>query len=298
MPKLIALFAGLGMVAALSGCNSMDVLTPQVDVGGGTFVSPPVNQHDLDTMSEQTAYTTPQATMPVQSSALAASSAQQQGFNEGPTGTVLAPRDSDYTDPAGSLDAQAGRLQQGEIPAQERQVTRSAPIVEPEDTASLDDAAPVKQSEEPQRVAEQTTQAEEPQQQPQKSASIAPAATSGTIRFLPIIGAPVEAVTPLSKQLGAEARSHGLTIKSASDPSSRHILKGYFSAFKDGNKTTVVYVWDVLDNSGNRLHRIQGQDAVDGAAADLWSAVPAQTMQGIATKTINAYLGWRDGNAG
>ncbi|HTO32740.1 MAG TPA: hypothetical protein VL202_16405 [Pararhizobium sp.] len=297
MHKLTALFAGLGMVAALSGCNSMDALTPQVDVGGGTFVSPPINQQDLDAMSQQTAYTTPQATTPVQSSALA-SSVQQQGFNEGPTGTVLAQGDSDYTDPAGSLDAQAGRLQQGEIPAQERQVTRTMPIVEPQDTASLDDASRVEPSTEPQRIAEQTTRVEEPAQQPRKSASIAPAAATGSIRFLPIIGAPVGAVTPLSKQLGSEARSHGLTIKSGSDPSSRHILKGYFSAFKDGNRTTVIYVWDVLDNSGNRLHRIQGQDVVEGSAADLWSAVPPQIMQGIATKTINAYLGWRDGNAG
>jgi hypothetical protein len=294
MHKLIAFFAGLGMVAALSGCNSMDALTPQVDVGGGTFTSPPVNQRDLDTMSEQTAYTMPQATTPVQSTALAS-----QGFNEGPSGTMMAPSDTDYTDPAGSLDAQAGRLQQGQVPAQEQQVTRSAPIVAPEETASLDDAAPAEQqSAAPLRAAEETQQVEEPQQEPQKAAAVAPAAAAGTIRFLPIIGAPVEAVTPLSRQLGAEARSHGLTIKSASDPSSQHILKGYFSAFKDGNKTTVVYVWDVLDGAGNRLHRIQGQDAVDAASADLWSAVPPATMQAIATKTINEYLSWRASNAG
>ena len=40
-------------------------------------------------------------------------------------------------------------------------------------------------------------------------------AASGSIRFLPIIGAPVQAVTPLSRQLGAEARANGLTNASA-----------------------------------------------------------------------------------
>jgi hypothetical protein len=114
-----------------------------------------------------------------------------------------------------------------------------------------------------------------------------------TIRFLPIIGAPVEAVTPLSKRLGAEARAGGLTIRSASDNSSNHILKGYFSAMNDGGKTTVVYVWDVLDTSGARLHRIQGQETVSGTAADPWAAVPARTMEGIAQKTIRQYLDWR-----
>ncbi|URK87315.1 hypothetical protein LP421_27750 [Rhizobium sp. RCAM05350] len=291
MHKLITLLASLGMVAALSGCNSMDDLTPQVDVGAGTFRSPPVNQSDLDSM--QTVDVAPQASTPVQSAQLA--SPEQEGFSEGPSGTMIAQGDSEYTDPAGSLDAQANRLQQGQVPAQEQQITRRPVAAEPLDTASNNDAAPNDQSTEPeQQMAEQEPQA----QPPQKAAAIAPAAAAGTIRFLPIIGAPVEVITPLSKQLGNEARSHGLTIKAVSDTSSQHILKGYFSALNDGGKTTVVYVWDVLDGTGNRLHRIQGQDTVNATAANLWSVVPPQTMQAIATKTINEYLSWRASNAG
>ncbi len=294
MRKPITLLASLGIALALSGCNSMDDLTPQVDVGGGTFNSPPVNQTDLDAMSQQSAGVMPQATTPVQSTPLA--SPEQEGFTEGPSGTVLAQGDAEYTDPPGSLDAQAGRLQQGQVPAQQR-IARRAAIAESTETTSLDEAAPAEQQQEstaPLRTAEETAEV----QKPQKAAAIAPVATAGTIRFLPIIGAPVEAVTPLSKQLGNEARSHGLTIKAASDTSSQHILKGYFSALNDGGKTTVVYVWDVLDGTGSRLHRIQGQDTVDATAADLWSVVPPQTMQAIATKTIAEYLDWRAKNAG
>lgn len=128
-----------------------------------------------------------------------------------------------------------------------------------------------------------------------ETAAIAPAqtGTDETVRFLPIIGAPVDAVTPLSRRLGAEARAGGLTIKSASDSSSRFILKGYFSAMNDSGKTTVVYVWDVLDGQGVRLHRIQGQESVPATAADPWAAVPAGTMESIARKTIRQYLDWR-----
>jgi len=291
MRQSIMLIAGLGIAATLSGCNSMDDLTPQVDVGGGTFRSPPVNQSDLDAMSQQTV--PPQSTTPVESTQLA--SPVQEGFVEGATGTVLAQGDGEYTDPAGSLDAQAGRLRQGQVPAQQRLARRQV-IAEEAEAPPVDDGASdePRQSAAPLRAAEETPEI----QKPQKTAAIAPAATPGTIRFLPIIGAPVEAVTPLSKQLGNEARSHGLTIKSASDTSSQHILKGYFSALKDGEKTTVVYVWDVLDSAGNRLHRIQGQDTVDATAANLWSVVPPQTMQAIATRTIAEYLNWRAKNAG
>lgn len=118
-------------------------------------------------------------------------------------------------------------------------------------------------------------------------------ATEGSIRFLPIIGAPVQAVTPLSKELGVSARGNGLTIKSSSDQTAQHVLKGYLSAFSDGNKVTVVYVWDVLDNAGGRLHRIQGQQSVPGGTGDAWASVPASVMQEIGVNTIAEYMKWK-----
>jgi len=137
--------------------------------------------------------------------------------------------------------------------------------------------------------------AEEVQQQQPAVASVpsASTATSGTIRFLPIIGAPVQAVTPLSKELGHSARGNGLTIKGSSDQTAEHVLKGYLSAFADGDKVTVVYVWDVLDNAGARLHRIQGQTSVPGGGGDTWSSVPADAMQEIGVNTIAEYLKWK-----
>jgi hypothetical protein len=130
--------------------------------------------------------------------------------------------------------------------------------------------------------------------QTQKVSSIYSAnAAKDTIRFLPIIGAPVQAVTPLSKELGASARGNGLTIKGSSDQTAEHVLKGYLSAFADGDKVTVVYVWDVLDNSGARLHRIQGQESVKGEGSDAWAAVPAEVMREIGVATIAEYMKWR-----
>lgn len=287
MRGAITFIAILGIAAGLTACNSTDALTPQVDVGGGTFNSPPVNQRDLDSM--QTVDVAPQRTAPVESTQL--SSPSQQAYSYGTSDTEFSQGDTEYTNPAGSFEAQAQRLQQGEALAQSQHSARE-PIAA--DETPIEQQAPSRHLAEVAPAAE-TQDAVEP---PQKQAAIAPAATANSIRFLPIIGAPVDAVTPLSRQLGSEARSHGLTIKAAADTSSQHILKGYFSAFKDGNKTTVVYVWDVLDGSGSRLHRIQGQESVASAGADLWSGVPAGTMQSIASKTIAQYLEWRDSDAG
>ena len=130
--------------------------------------------------------------------------------------------------------------------------------------------------------------------QTQRVSSLYTATTAkGTIRFLPIIGAPVQAVTPLSKELGASARGNGLTIKASNDQTAEHVLKGYLSAFSDGGKVTIVYVWDVLDNSGARLHRIQGQESVKAEGSDTWSSVPPDVMKEIGVATIAEYMKWR-----
>ncbi|MGG2478144.1 hypothetical protein ACNVD4_22470, partial [Rhizobium sp. BR5] len=119
-----------------------------------------------------------------------------------------------------------------------------------------------------------------------------------SIRFLPIIGAPVQAVTPLSRQLGAEARAKGLTIRASNDNSAENILKGYFSAFADGGKVNIVYVWDILDANGTRLHRLQGQEAVAAKGSDPWAAATDRVMQDIAAKTLSEYASWKQSHRG
>jgi len=53
----------------------------------------------------------------------------------------------------------------------------------------------------------------------------------------------------------------------------------------------VIYVWDVLDPAGNRLHRIQGQQGASGKGEG-WAAVPPATMQAIADQTVDQLMIW------
>ena len=98
------------------------------------------------------------------------------------------------------------------------------------------------------------------------------------IQFAPIVGSTVEAVTPLTQRLAERAHERGIGLAGKGGDAT-HILKGYFSAISEGGATTVIYVWDVLDPSGNRLHRIQGQAKADGRGEG-WPAVPPATMKG------------------
>lgn len=121
-----------------------------------------------------------------------------------------------------------------------------------------------------------------------------------TIRFTPVIGAPISAIRPLSSALEKSAEDNGIAIQTAADSPPDNILRGYFSASRSGKRTQIVYVWDVLDGSGNQLYRIQETRTIRGASPgnDVWQGIPASAMQAIARETIAAYLKWRHAQTG
>jgi cytoskeletal protein RodZ len=113
------------------------------------------------------------------------------------------------------------------------------------------------------------------------------------LQVAPIVGASVEAAAPLTAELQARARQRGLTLVGSTDQTATHVLKGYFSTMSEGKDTTVIYVWDVYDPSGNRLHRINGQQKAPAAGSgEGWPTVAPATMQAIADQTIDQFAAW------
>lgn len=295
--------SGPAMIAALSmvqGCTVSDTLTPPLDVGtsGSISNSTPLNRNDMQTAVAQNQ---------------GVSSSSMRGQNALSYSYPQQPNEQAQSSPQNSLEAQAQALQSGYNPVaskplgdnlgQQEHTRHHGGTRQPvENHRILDEQsqahqAPVQHVQEAQNSVE--TEATEPSPASTQQAAIAPdPASANAIRFLPIIGAPSQVVMPLSRQLGTEAREKGLVLRDSSSEPAQHILKGYFSAYNDGGRTVVVYVWDVLDASGNRLHRIQGQETVPGKAKDPWASVPASTMQNIATKTMDDYQEWRTKSAG
>ena len=115
----------------------------------------------------------------------------------------------------------------------------------------------------------------------------------------PAVGATLEAAPPLTAELQTRANQRGITLAGSADQTATHVLKGYFSTMTEGKDTTVIYVWDVYDPAGNRLHRINGQQkAASVNAAEGWPAVAPATMQSIADQTIDQFAAWLGGNPG
>ncbi|UVK51085.1 hypothetical protein DBIPINDM_004301 [Mesorhizobium sp. AR02] len=135
---------------------------------------------------------------------------------------------------------------------------------------------------------------------PLTSAQAAAILSKTRLQIAPIVGASVEAATPLTAELQTRAKQRGITLAGSADQTATHVLKGYFSAISEGKDTTVIYVWDVYDPAGNRLHRINGQmkAASTNSGADSWKAVSPATMQAIADQTIDQFAAFLGGKAG
>lgn len=124
--------------------------------------------------------------------------------------------------------------------------------------------------------------------------ALAAISTDARVQFAPVVGAPANASTPLAARLSARATARGIPLVSAGESSATHVMKGYFSAISDGGQTTVIYVWDVIDPAGTRVHRIQGQAKAPGTApgGDGWDGVQPATMEAIADETIDRLATW------
>jgi hypothetical protein len=131
---------------------------------------------------------------------------------------------------------------------------------------------------------------------PARTAAV-PAGTR--LQIAPLVGASVEAAAPLTERLNLKARERGITLVGSADTSATNILKGYFSVLTEGKDTTVIYVWDLYDPAGNRLHRINGQQkapSVGGAKG--WAAVSPSVMQAVADATVDQLAAWLSGKTG
>lgn len=154
-----------------------------------------------------------------------------------------------------------------------------------------------------QDVLEPSAIAAQPPEQGDASATPTPAqsaavAANARIQFAPIVGTSVEAATTLSQRLSIRARERGIVLARSNDPTTTHVLKGYFTPLAEGKETTVIYVWDVYDPAGNRVHRITGQQKAPSAGGDGWSSVSSSTIETIADATIDQLITWLSARTG
>ena len=88
-----------------------------------------------------------------------------------------------------------------------------------------------------------------------------------------ITGAPGDVLTGLTAALNKEAKARNITLVPEEDATATYKVKGYVSAVGGPSGTLLVYVFDVLDSHGVRIHRVSGQERGGSATSDPWGGI-------------------------
>jgi len=110
--------------------------------------------------------------------------------------------------------------------------------------------------------------------------------------FAKITGGPGDLLTTLNESIKSDAKGRKLTVVAEDDPNLTYKVKGYVSAVGGPTGTLLVYVLDVLDSRGVRIHRISGQVLGGGTQSDPWAVIKDGTVKAAAQHAIDDLAAW------
>jgi hypothetical protein len=119
------------------------------------------------------------------------------------------------------------------------------------------------------------------------------AASRAKIAIAPVIGAPSTIASQIVAQVSNEIGRQNVAVAKTPNEQVDYTLRGYIVAAREATGTKVSYIWDVTNPTGARVHRISGEELVNGAGpGDPWASVSPQLIQAIASKTSGDLGQW------
>lgn len=117
-------------------------------------------------------------------------------------------------------------------------------------------------------------------------------ATIATFSFDQIKGVPTNKQDELARAIARHAQARNLRLVRRTEPTASYHVWGYLSAVGGDVGTNVTYVWDVLDQSGNRVLRFSGIEITGAAKDDPWESVDASALDTVAARTVEDVYAW------
>lgn len=124
-------------------------------------------------------------------------------------------------------------------------------------------------------------------------AAVAPVPQKPKLAFAPLIGAPATVSAQLTASLMGEVEKQGVPVARTASEAADYTVKGYIVAAPEKSGSKLSYIWDISDRSGQRAHRITGEEFAPGkTGTDPWSTVDAGVLARIATSTATQLSAW------
>ena len=113
------------------------------------------------------------------------------------------------------------------------------------------------------------------------------------VAFAPIIGPPAAIGNQLTAQLVTAAQQKSIPVVTDKSKPATYTVRGYLAQSNEKKAEKFSYILDVTDQSGKRVHRILGEEAVPAKpGAKPWTSINQTAMQKIAAKTASDLATW------
>ena len=125
------------------------------------------------------------------------------------------------------------------------------------------------------------------------AAKVGPAVKPATmVTLAPITGAPPHVQDQIARLITPVAMKQSVILRSDGAATNDYALRGYLMIDRGKTGAKILYVWDLLDRTGNRVNRAAGEEPVfiDSATADPWSKVPPTAIALVADKATEVLL--------
>jgi hypothetical protein len=110
--------------------------------------------------------------------------------------------------------------------------------------------------------------------------------------FAKVTGGPGDLITTFNDSIKSDAKARKLNVVPEDDPNLTYRVRGYVSAVGGLTGTVLVYVLDVLDSRGVRIHRISGQELGLPTAGDPWAGIKDAIVKDAAQRAIDDLVAW------
>jgi hypothetical protein len=122
---------------------------------------------------------------------------------------------------------------------------------------------------------------------------VAPDRSQGVIvSFLPFSGVPTNTADTIYKAIRSHASDEGVKLALRLDEPATYRVKTYINAVGNSSSATYVFIVEIYDAGGARVHRFVGQEYGPAPSGDPWNGIDTDTMHHLGDRILQGVKAW------
>ncbi|GAA6211686.1 hypothetical protein NBRC116602_14270 [Hyphomicrobiales bacterium 4NK60-0047b] len=113
-----------------------------------------------------------------------------------------------------------------------------------------------------------------------------------SVGFAPLVGVPANVSTKMLAALKAKTRAKNIPV-TEEIATAGYLVRGYLVASPHSKGGKLSYIWDINDKKGVRIHRVLGNEILQGGkTSNGWALVNDQVINKVADASSGKLAGW------